>query len=1205
MYIVQEALGSPPALVKTKDATAHFIEVISVQNCIADSILVPKRFTMSSVVEAVVSAKKLDDALIAFIKRIVEDAFQAERSKFLVASDVRVLSAGKSSKDFSFHITEIRTNRVKVVSALKEAIVAGSEIGLEIFVSAEASAIASSLGAKLNTSSFQSFAMVHRRYNLTYVDAENGEIRCFAQIPIESLISGVFIDLEEAHKFRSFYTAFSKRRGKSGTSTASSSSSAGAKDPGINEFTNHLSTSIMNSLEKVDISVVVENLLVLHCCLTLSNNAKTFLLQQLIFLGTGLVGKLVAAKEAVYILRKSLEMFAARVQRCPEEVLRSYDTATDVFDINTGSMLSEEEEEVRTLRLQYGYLSSHFDSVRRIIRDILVVTPMNEPMYSEFEYIKSFLPYNLWKLFDSESQRIPVIQVNPWRVSSNGLSGVHIVFASLDEPLRTTEAALTMCASSIGLDMLCELLVKDQELFVAAQQAASVAANPKKRIALSLNAPLPPPPVLSKVYFSFKTTPRLLNELLGYAIARASGTGTWSPIIYNEKSIYSNVMSLAVENDRIDASKFHKLWEYHSALRWNWPGRHGAIDYQASLIEMLCKAENAVCITSEAVLLRYLSECNVVSALQKAYFEVLTQPDSYSPYATLCFELFPRSSEINLFGLPCTSLSTQLRRNTWTTQKYLKYLYGACRLPVGTLGVYQGGIIGPTELVVNGIGDCERIYKFMWTMPCVFSHPASISHSYKVDMYMGLAFDSALSISKPMVYRPQATTSVRDSERNSPRRNTSIADIDPDNGLISNAGLIQLESVIKIEFKTLDNEEEVRGIFADEVIRSIEFLESSSLWILQNILIGTDSADLYTAREMNSARVIPAENLKTASTLKSLKRTLFKNGEALVEACFPIPHDILDLPFDDLMTTMRSFLEQNRGGNGSNMTSFSTKEAQVEQGKEEDDMWGLGSDDKFRATATMDSDNNWQEIDPTVKEKTRVYSSSVEKQRVQLKFEEHLASNAGAMTYLPCTIRFTLLGVCLSSSGYGRKSKFDLKKGTSPVILDRNSSDSIAQWLCIGRDETVASLVSSTLWFSLDAGRAIWGAAAGATEGAGSSTGGRLKVAKRPAMAPLAEEGTEQPSVMLAEADEYKLSSNITNCIKFEAAKRWRRAKALKEQEQFFEAYSALYIPLLFSPVQDKSTFCVRMMSGLPSKFKAAVGNVPLISAFVFLLFCI
>ena len=71
-----------------------------------------------------------------------------------------------------------------------------------------------------------------------------------------------------------------------------------------------------------------------------------------------------------------------------------------------------------------------------------------------------------------------------------------------------------------------------------------------------------------------------------------------------------------------------------------------------------------------------------------------------------------------------------------------------------------------------------------------------------------------------------------------------------------------------------------------------------------------------------------------------------------------------------------------------------------------------------------------------------------------------------------------MLGVCISSTSKGK----DNSNKQFNKILDRSTSEFYSQWLCVGRDETVASLVASTLWFSLDAAKAIWSTASGATE---------------------------------------------------------------------------------------------------------------------------
>ena len=72
---------------------------------------------------------------------------------------------------------------------------------------------------------------------------------------------------------------------------------------------------------------------------------------------------------------------------------------------------------------------------------------------------------------------------------------------------------------------------------------------------------------------------------------------------------------------------------------------------------------------------------------------------------------------------------------------------------------------------------------------------------------------------------------------------------------------------------------------------------------------------------------------------------------------------------------------------------------------------------------------------------------------------------------------------------------------------------------------------------------------------------------------------------------DYKLCSNIANCLKYEIARRWKKATLLFKNELFYDCYKELHIAILLSPSPEKAVYSTRMLCGLPAKFKAVVGN--------------
>ena len=305
----------------------------------------------------------------------------------------------------------------------------------------------------------------------------------------------------------------------------------------------------------------------------------------------------------------------------------------------------------------------------------------------------------------------------------------------------------------------------------------------------------------------------------------------------------------------------------------------------------------------------------------------------------------------------------------------------------------------------------------------------------------------------------------------------------------------------------------------------------------------------------------------------AVKRLAAKNGELIVDCAFAAPHELASLPFEDLMYLMQQLLEKNVEKEG--YLSGSLHEDSF-AGHEDDDEWGVHN--KPCAQHIKTGEIHAMEVDPTVKEKYRIFEGD-EKSALHVCAQNYQRKRMAAlkvsdpqptavMTYIPCQIRFSLFGVCLSSRKAGQGSRTITRSG--PAIIDRSSSDAHAPWLCIGRDDTAAALIASTLWFSLDAGRAIWSTIVGATSR--NSSSGMLAVVKE--------------NVQHKEENGEEVNVNIAKCMAYASSQNWGKYQELLQREEYFEAYQSLYVPVLYSSEVHLVAPIVRMSRSLPSKLK-------------------
>ena len=76
---IKESLGNLSGTVKVKATDASFIEVVPVQFAFSSSVFLPISHRFECNVEGIISGASFDDSLTCFIKRIVEEAYNADK----------------------------------------------------------------------------------------------------------------------------------------------------------------------------------------------------------------------------------------------------------------------------------------------------------------------------------------------------------------------------------------------------------------------------------------------------------------------------------------------------------------------------------------------------------------------------------------------------------------------------------------------------------------------------------------------------------------------------------------------------------------------------------------------------------------------------------------------------------------------------------------------------------------------------------------------------------------------------------------------------------------------------------------------------------------------------------------------------------------------------------------------------------------------
>ena len=212
--------------------------------------------------------------------------------------------------------------------------------------------------------------------------------------------------------------------------------------------------------------------------------------------------------------------------------------------------------------------------------------------------------------------------------------------------------------------------------------------------------------------------------------------------------------------------------------------------------------------------------------------------------------------------------------------------------------------------------------------------------------------------------------------------------------------------------------------------------------------------------------------------------------------------------------------------------------------------------------------------DPTVNEKNRIYSCEEKEYFLKCVQEYHrklfnTENDANTNDVLiPCRIRYSLLGICSSSTEKGVQAKFSLEN-SGPMRLDRHSMPP-PSWIALGRNDNLMALVASTLWFSLDSGREVWSIC--------NDSKSEIHESK-----------------MYHEGSKRFVGPNLFKCYAYQSKRCWRRFKELLRYGSYCEAYQSLYVTILLSPKWDLAAPIIRMALSVPSCLMSVMENIDMI----------
>lgn len=125
MVALKEALGSLPREAKTRGIEATFMEAVPVCMCMSDALSRPVTHRLEVTVEALIknvsdkSQASFDDCLMLFIRRVVEEAYLADRCADIVTDHIQVVMGVSGRHVQVIPLKTMRSRRQQVLSILK------------------------------------------------------------------------------------------------------------------------------------------------------------------------------------------------------------------------------------------------------------------------------------------------------------------------------------------------------------------------------------------------------------------------------------------------------------------------------------------------------------------------------------------------------------------------------------------------------------------------------------------------------------------------------------------------------------------------------------------------------------------------------------------------------------------------------------------------------------------------------------------------------------------------------------------------------------------------------------------------------------------------------------------------------------------------------------------------------------------------------
>lgn len=688
---LKEALGKLPTSVVTGNSKSMFIETVAASNCFSSSSAIARAHALESVVESIIEAKSLDQALIVFIRRVVDEAFAAEKSKHIASAQIKVILSGRDSRMLCFRVKEIDSKRQQVMSVLKAAVVDSGEIFLELFLKVERVLPGMTEEANNWAESSIGFVKIIRKYHFSFKDtsSSDNQCRCFSKHPFETLARNIFFDGYDATMYRSVYATHCSRMRQANED---------AREVLMDNVIISMAKEAAGMFEKGELVNAAEFLLQLSALLNPHEMTSTSEMRSISLLLTGTVGYFHAVKENLMGLEALVSTISDAIEQDAQliELYYStnggslYDPEIDCKEMDqsmepelyfspaSGITTEDDRNTIRTIHSLYGSIPSALKECRTVILNLL---RDGVDSACELYYLREHISRHLYSLFDPLDLINPIITENPFDLSKKmGLLGVQRQLDRVIDTLHHMSCYLNMLETSMASDILYEIFEMESEINImrslpmnkSDQGGMFVSSKTKKKLAdapqvIPINmVPLNFIELLGYVYAirnqtllsskmvwqKYNIDPLLKPYVAPYAdkIYRKISPGACrASISYKAEEqglIISNVTNADSDENSVNASY---PWDVMLQLNVNSNSRFGCVDIQTALKDEINRYDMPKFMVKDGIRIRYLMETHLFRALQEGLLDSQLRLRYLSEYSHLCTFLFRFSSNLQLW----------------------------------------------------------------------------------------------------------------------------------------------------------------------------------------------------------------------------------------------------------------------------------------------------------------------------------------------------------------------------------------------------------------------------------------------------------------------------------------------------------------------------------------------------------------------------